>query len=161
MTETKPPRRPLGLSLMLVMCFALYVVLPLLSVLYPWVLALVYRPAGGDSGADIGGWGLLQVVYSLVFGVVLVLAWLGRPARIRWAVAGLALIQAALVLGRGFWLQSQPPPLDSMAELERATQPLLMVSAAALGLFVSWYVNRAPAVAFFTGAPIDYVEDAT
>ncbi len=158
---TERPRRPWGLSLMLLMCFALYVALPLLGILFPWFVALRYRPPGGDSGAEVGGWGVLQVAVSVVFAVALALAWFRRPPQIRWAVAGLALAQAALVIARALWLLGQPPPMDSMAEMDRNAQPFLVVSALALGLFVSWYVNRAPAVAFFSGAPIAYVDDAT
>ena len=153
------PTRPLGLTLMLIACFALYVLLPLVSVLFPWFVALQVRPADGDSGARLGGGGVAQIIYSLVFAAVLLLAWRGRPARIRWAVAGLALLQAAVVLVNGVVVLSQPPPLDSMGELQRNAQPLLMVSALTLGLFVSWYVNRAPAVAFFTGRPLVYDDE--
>lgn len=153
------PARPLGLSLMLVTCFVIYVVGPLLALLYPVLLARLLRPEGGDSGADLGALGASQVGFSLVFAVVSVLAWRGRPPQIRWALAGLALLQAAVVIGYGLWLLRQPGPFDSMDELQRRVQPYLMIGASALGLFVAWYVNRAPAVAFFTGRPVAYIED--
>jgi hypothetical protein len=158
-SEAGRPPRPVGLSLMVLMCLALYVALPLLGVLYPVLLARWVRPAGGESGAELGGWGVLQVIFSLVFSVALALAWLGRPPRIRWVVAGLALTQAALVVVNGLVVLSQPPGWDSMADLQRDAQAVLIPGAVGLGLFVSWYVNRAPAVAFFAGQPTVYIHD--
>ncbi len=162
-------RRPLGLSLIIVVCMLLYVALPLMGVLYPWMIenrfrfGLVQRPEGLEApietGSELSGAGSAQIVFSLVFAVVLVLAWRGRPAWVRWTVAGLALLQAAWLVVSGLQILTGPPPATVVEEAVRGAQPAAMAGAVLFGLFVSWYFNRAPAVAFFTGEPIQYIED--
>ncbi|MBN1286728.1 MAG: hypothetical protein JXB47_15120 [Anaerolineae bacterium] len=164
------PRRPYGLSLMIIACTLVYVVLPLVGVLYPLVLALVLDTefqqdatvgAGqdyGSAGARLGGAGALQIVFSLVFAVVMVIAWRGRRRWVRWAVVGLVFFQAAAVLVNGVQILNSAPT-NSAEQLTKDAQPVMMVGASLLALFVSWYFSRAPAVAFFTGEPVKYIEE--
>jgi hypothetical protein len=157
--STRRRARPVGLTLVLLMCFLLYTALPLLSVLYPLLIVQRFEADGGIAGAEFTGGQTVQTVLSAVFGVVLVLAWLGRPRWIRWALLAMLVLQAALVLVNGFIILSQPPGWDAMSDLQRSLQPVFMPSAVLLALGIGWYINRAPAVAFFTGKPIEYIED--
>lgn len=155
---------------MIIACVAIYVVLPLVATLYPLVLARVLNVefraeamAGtgenlGSVGARLSGAGALQLIFSLVFAIVMVFAWRGRPPWIRWMVAGLVLFQAIVVLVHGIQILNTPPT-NSAEQVTRSVQPVMMVGAVLLALFVSWYFNRAPAVAFFTGKPVAYLEE--
>jgi hypothetical protein len=155
-------RRPLGLTLMIAVCAMFYVVLPLLVTFYPVVMAHTLDEVFGDAGADLPWGSAAQVVFSVVFAVVLVLAWRGSPSWVRFAIAALALIQAGVVIINGLIILGDRTPLESgwvsIEEVRRDIQAPTMLGAVALALFVTWYFNRAPAVAFFTGRPIRYID---
>ncbi len=161
MNAPERPRRPFGLSLMMVLCFVSYVAVPMLYVFYPMALAESLRPEGGAAGADLPSTGWLQIGFSLAFTVALVLAWRGRAHQMRWVVAGLALLYAAAVVINGIQILNTPlaSVWNSAEQFIRDSQPTVMTAAVLMALFVSWYFNRAPAVAFFTGKPVVYIED--
>jgi hypothetical protein len=155
-------RRPLGLTLMIAVCAMFYIALPLLVTFYPLMMAHTLDEVFGDAGTDLPWGSAAQVIFSVVFAVVLVLAWRGRPPWVRFAIAALALIQAGVVVVNGLIILSDRTPLESgwvsIEDVRRDIQIPTMLGAVALALFVTWYFNRAPAVAFFTGRSIRYID---
>lgn len=170
MTHPKPPRT-LGISLAILASVMLFTILPLLQVAI--LLALRARlgemslalPNGGESGApfavgseyegiaDASLW--IQVVFGVVFLGIAALAWRGRPARIRFALVGaVILLTAFTIVTSAAPLMTSPDPsagLDSGAALRDVLLSGRLIMSVLVAFYVVWYLNRAPARAFYRG----------
>ncbi len=163
------PGRTLGVSLAIFASVMLFSILPLMQV--AMVLILRYRmqsvnlpdgtsavqpiAVGGDytGVTDLGL--VLQSLLGVVFIIIAVFAWRGRPAWIR-----LALLVAVLVLTVVTVALSILPlisgsnlnaGIDSGAAIVHTLLSSRLAASLLVALYVVWYMNRGPARAFYRG----------
>jgi hypothetical protein len=149
-------RRPLGLTLAILMTAVLYGVMPLCEVYFMQRLDVTASEAFLIGGIDINLWTWVQ---GLVGGAVLIvcaLAWLGRPSWIRFVLVGLLLLLTGVNLYRivETWTTSIDPIFGGQTQAAerfflRCQFPAMIVAP----LYVIWYINRAPARAFYRRVP--------
>jgi hypothetical protein len=164
MTHTAPTaaaagrvRRPLGLSLAVWGTAALFGVLPLLEVYFLKRLNATADEAFVMGGVDISTWTWLEGLFGGVMLIVCALAWLGRPGWIRFVLVGLLLLMTAVNAYRIYdaWTTTVDPIFGGQMQaglrgLLRCQLPALFV----LPPYVVWYINRAPARAFYRHVPL-------
>ncbi|MBI5670894.1 MAG: hypothetical protein HZC41_23115 [Chloroflexi bacterium] len=164
----KRPGRPFGVAIAIAAGVFLFALLPLLQV----GMALTVRQhflnaASSDdtfaplaSGADfIGGVSTgqlaLQSVLALAFLVVAVVTWRGRPPQMRFIYVGavvlLTAIKFAAVLAQSAARPDVQAGVSSGDDLARTLTLGQFVIEFLVMLYVVWYLNRAPARAFFRG----------
>jgi hypothetical protein len=143
--------RPLGLSVAILSAALLYGVLPLLP-----VLLMVWLNAQGRLiGAEIVSWlGWLNAGLGFLTLLASVIAWLGRPSWSRWALIALVLVATALRLIQEaqVLLTRSTGVGDVGGSLSELGRPLALCQIPLLvlvPLYIAWYMNRAPARAFY------------
>lgn len=164
------PRRTVGLALAILVSIMWFSVFPLLQtgiiLVLDWRLRqseLALGSAGDLPSFAVGGdfrgvsdaalW--FQTLSALVFLVIGVIAWRGRPKSIRWVMMA-AVILLTLVtvlttveaLGRDASLEGG---IDSGASVAAALLNARLVVGVLIPLYTLWYMNRAPARAFYRG----------
>lgn len=152
-----PARRPLGLSLAIAATALLYGVVPLLEGYFLWRLSATADEAFLIGGTDTDAWVTAEAIFG---GVVLVLCWLtwwGHPPQIRYILITAILIATAINLYRigEAWFASED--LIFGGQTQAAVRDALRCQLPAfivVPLYVIWYINRAPARAFFRGVPL-------
>jgi hypothetical protein len=125
------------------------------------VNGIVYSDEGAFSGVNITGFSdvnlLVQAIMGLVFLLISILAWRGRPASMRFvlvaAVIGLTLI--AIMMNVVPTLLTRPDiqggGIDSSVEVARSLALGQLCFLTLIPSYVIWYMNRAPARAFYRG----------
>jgi hypothetical protein len=140
--------RPLGLSVAIVATAVLYGIGPLMPIL----LLLWVNTEGHSMGAQlIDSLAWINVGLSLLILVASVLAWIGRPYWARWLLIGLVLLATALRIYQVAQSMSAGPG-EVGGNLSALTQPLALCQLPLLilvPLYIAWYMNRAPARAFY------------
>ncbi|MBL8154645.1 MAG: hypothetical protein JNM70_10725 [Anaerolineae bacterium] len=175
-TDPRPPR-PLGVTLAIFASTVLFSLFPLIQVLLLFnvrqhFISQSFDPSYGDpiiSGADVLGVPdtllTFQAFIAVIFLVIAVMAWRGRPPQMRFVLMGAVLFLTVL----RFMLTVSPsitPPdpqagyssLDSILGLLNSTQFVLNLLVM---LYVVWYLNRGPARAFYRGSYLTPPETAT
>jgi hypothetical protein len=168
--EQAQARRTLGVSLAVIASTLLFTVLPLIQV--SMVLIVQARLSGlparvsaaqdvlGEplfSGGDLLGLApgalLLQAGLALGFVPVAVLAWRGGRPRVRsifmFAVLALTLIAVLQSLQAALGQPALEGGLDSGQALARQAAACSLLWQIAIPLYVLWYMNRAPARAYY------------
>lgn len=159
MKATRPPTkpspaaryRPLGLSLAILATAAGYGLIPLLPVLLVLWTQLTGREIGLEMANTPLNW--LGVILGALTLVACVLAWIGWPYGIRRALLALVWLSTALLLYRVVGALATPPAaigeiggsLSGTATILLCQGPILVF----VPLYVTWYLNRAPARAFY------------
>lgn len=118
--------------------------------------------ATGGNLAGISNNGLIiQAVIAIMFLVVTILAWKGRPPQIRWimlaAVLGLTAINLWQTISTVIAPVEIQQGIDSGVAIARQIACGTITFQVTIPLYVVWYMNRAPARAFYQGnqrAPI-------
>lgn len=156
------PRRPFGVSLAIFASVFLFAGVPLLRVFF--FLSLPRLTFSEEDGIITGMSSpvsdvalFVDLMSGLIFIVVAVFAWHGRPSFVRLLLmlmtAGLSLFN--ILQGYLPALLTVPDPLemgiDSLFETGRSLQLLLLVVTALVALYVVWYMNRWAARAFYRG----------
>ncbi len=150
--------RPLGLSLAILSTGILYGMMPLL----PVVFVLILRGSGHDLGADVVSpttW--ITAGLAVLVLIVAVVAWLSHSPRSRWLLLGVVWIATAFYLIQ--IVQSlTPSPQSGTPEvggsLSGANTSVLLCQVPLLilvPLYITWYLNRAPARAFYQSQTLD------
>ncbi len=145
-------RRPPGVTLVLVAVAVLYGLRPLLEAALYHRLDATADEALIPGGVELSVWTTLEGVFGAVMLALCLLAWLGRPARIRWALIGamLALTAANLVRIAQAWRVEPDPVFGGQVQSGLRSALLCQLPLMVLvPLYVIWYLNRAPARAFF------------
>ncbi|MBZ0291056.1 MAG: hypothetical protein K8L99_00665 [Anaerolineae bacterium] len=168
------PGRPLGLSIAIFVSALLFAILPLVQVAFYLSVYLRFRnieflEGGGASGADIlglsGGELILQTVVSLIFLVIAVLAWRGKPARIRMVFVGAVIIMTlATIVATVLAFNAKngaAQGFDSGAVLADSLLQARLIFTLLVAAYVLWYVNRGPARAFYRGYYLEAPEEET
>jgi len=146
------PRRPLGLTLALIATATLYGLLPLMEVYFLWRLNMTTSEAYILGGVDISAWNWLEGALGVVMLGVCALAWRGKPPWIRRVLMALLILVTVANLYRIIeaWRDQVDPIFDGQAQevlrnFLRCQFPALVI----VPLYVLWYINRAPARAFY------------
>lgn len=161
--STAPPssaprvRRPPGLALALLATAALYGIAPLLEAYFLYRLDATAEEAFLVGGVTVTAWTWIQAIYGALMLLVCGLAWWGRPPQIRFVLTGLLLVLTAVTLYRIIetWTAPQNPIFGG--QLQTALRGYLRCQLPAMvliPLYVTWYLNRAPARAFYRRQPL-------
>ncbi len=155
--KNAPTRRPPGLTLALLATAALYGVLPLLEAYFLYRLDATAEEAFLLGGVTITAWTWIQAGYGALILVVCALAWWGRPPQIRFVLSALLLLLTAVTLYRVVETWTTPQDLIFGGQVQAALRGFLRCQLPALvlvPLYVLWYLNRAPARAFYRRVPL-------
>jgi hypothetical protein len=157
---TQKPQRPFGVSIAIVTGIILFTVLPLLEIAFLLSIdnMMVFDDVG-RSGLDIMGIDgfrqqvVPQVIFALLFFMVAVFSWRGRPAIMRivfsatiMMIAGLTIMQQ--ILPR---LSTSTTALDSSRDVSQPILIFYLVLTLVITLYSLWYMNRWASRAFYRG----------
>lgn len=166
MTENlQHPPRTFGLSLAIIASVILFTAMPVAQVI--WIGLLRWRlptldygsgappfAVGGDY-SDVGGQLLTRISLGVLFLIVALLAWGGRPPVIRWIMVGAVLFMTAFTIGEIliplFRVQTIYEGIDSGDTFRRVLLGAQLFLSILIPLYVLWYINRGPARAFYRG----------
>ncbi len=143
--------RPLGLSIAILATAGLYGIWPLIPVLMlVWINARGHS-FGGEFQSPLA-WS--NAVLGFITLVASVIAWIGRPPWSRWVLIALVILATVLRLVQiGTDSLAKPTAgAPSGGNLSSVTQPLSVCQGLLLifiPLYIIWYMNRAPARAFY------------
>jgi len=178
--NTVKPHRPLGLSLAIIMCGGLFALIPLLNlsmqalvqfrlsnlsntqVTLPDGTTMQAVAAGGYENLINPGALIIQLLVCLWVIVICVMAWRGKPRGIRWVFTGtvltLAMLTAYVTLRTVFVMPNLSQGLSSADQVNGLGWTSALFSTVLLPLYTLWYLNRAPARAFFAGRMLYEIE---
>jgi hypothetical protein len=161
------PGRPFGVSLAIIASACLFSILPLLQVglilmVRQHFLNMDFQDSGMDMiamGGDLLGVAesslILQGFLSLLFLLIAIFAWRGKPQSMRFILVGavflLTLIKLISVIAPLF---VQPTPQIGTSSLDGIMQSLAtgqFILELFVLAYVVWYMNRGPARAFYRG----------
>jgi hypothetical protein len=150
--NVKPERRyrPLGMIIAILAVALVYGIFPLVPF---FLTALITLEGHYMSGADLP-FSSLDVTVGLLILLICVLAWIGRPRGIRWVLILSVWLATAYQL-KGVFQATRPGSITqgisggSIAELSQSVLPCLVILLIAIPLYITWYMNRAPARAFY------------
>lgn len=157
-TSSDRVRRPLGLTLAILSIGVLFGLAPLLEVYF---LHRIDATTDDElfllGGVDMSLWFWLEAGWGVVILILCVFAWWGRPARIRFILVAAILIPTAVNLFRVIEAVNSPnnPVFGGQVQSTMRSYlicqlPLLFV----VPLYSVWYLNRAPARAFYRRVPL-------
>ena len=149
-------RRPPGVSLAIAACAILFGILPLMEVYFLQRIAASAEEAFLIGGLEISTWTWLEAIFGAVVLIVCIFAWWGRPPQIRYILMAVILFPTIANLLR--IVQAMTTDNDPIfgGQGQSAIRSLLNCQLPGLiivPLYVVWYLNRAPARAFFRGVP--------
>ncbi len=168
-TGQRPPRT-LGLSLAILVSIMWFSILPIMQA--GAILLLERRLREAEQGLSLGNdlpafayggefrgvsdavlW--FQAATGCVFLVIGAAAWRGRPRSIRWIMAFAVVTLTAVTLVTTAAALNQPSTIyegiDSGASIATAFLNIRLILTVLIPLYVLWYMNRAPARAFYRG----------
>ena len=158
------PGRPLGLSLAIILSFVIFSLMPLVQAGFVLLLRhqfanIEFIDGGGAYGGSVDGISdtrlVLFTVTGLIFLVIAVLAWRGRPSIIRHVFIAAVFIITAASVGITVLSSNQDVTLeqgiDSAGQLTSTLSVFQIGVSILVSLYVIWYANRGPARAFFRG----------
>jgi hypothetical protein len=150
-------RRPLGLTLALLATAVWFGVLPLLELYFMRRIGATAEEALVPGGIEITTWDWLEGACGLTMLLLCVLAWWGRPAWVRFVLQGGVLLLTTVFLYR--IIQAAVNPADPIygGQVQEALRGALLCQLPAMvlvPLYVVWYLNRAPARAFYRRVPL-------
>jgi hypothetical protein len=147
----------LGLSIAVIATALVYGVMPLMNLYFLWRVSNTAEGELDLGGIGITAWDWLSASLGVVILIVCILAWWGRPSWIRFVLMGLLLLLAVINLYRiADVLTTTVDPLEG-GQAEEIQQNLFTCWLPALllvPLYVMWYLNRAPARAFYRRVPL-------
>jgi hypothetical protein len=166
----KPPRT-IGIALAIIIGALLYTLTPTAIVAFTWTLQRRMADSGVTVGIDParamgGSSGFLSVsstelalwlIGAVIFLIVAVLTWRGRPSSMRFIYVVAVIIMPVYYLSLWFYRTSKDQQLlQEAGALTPQTTFTGLCSTAAIfpalaTLYIIWYMNRGPARAFFRG----------
>lgn len=172
--DTQPrPGRPLGLSLAILLCVMLYSVLPFALLGLDFMIQSRFQqfddmtipmPDGEELRAIAAGSDaelvntrrlVIEAGLGLGFLVIAVFAWRGRPRWMRLLLMAFVLFFAAFNAYAIFMALTRIPSLDEgITSADGLVNSFLigrLVITVLIPVYVVWYLNRAPARAFYRG----------
>jgi len=157
MSEMDRVRRPLGLTIAIIATAILYGVLPLLWLYLAQQIAVSADENSLLGGAEVTTWDWLAGVVGGIILLICILTWWGHPSWIRFVLMGIILLLTIINLYR--IVEAAVNPVDPIFEgqLREAENQVLLCQLPAfilVPLYVIWYLNRAPARAFYRRIPL-------
>lgn len=150
-STTAPRLRPLGLTLAILATALGYGLVPMLPVLLVIWTQLTGREIGLEMANTALNW--LGVMLGVAVIIACMLAWLGRPRGVRRALLILVWLSTALTVYRLVAVLTSSPSMigEVGGSLSGGATALLCEGPILLfvPLYVTWYLNRAPARAFY------------
>ncbi len=171
------PGRPFGITVAIIATVVLYSFIPLLqlgmvllveqhfqnldqTIMLPNGEETTAFATGGNFRGDLSDARLiLQGILAVSFLIVAYFAWKGRPSQMRWVFVSAVILLTAITLGLtvipGFTDRNKT---FSGGSLDVLSIPLLCLQFGAIilvPLYVIWYLNRAPARAFYRGSYLE------
>lgn len=150
-SSSAPRIRPLGLTLAILATALGYGLVPMLPVLLVAWTQITGREIGLEMANTPLNW--LGVTLGALTLVGCVLAWLGRPRGVRRALLVLVWLSTALTVYRvAAALTSAPSVIGQVGGSLSGGATILLCQGPILlcvPLYVTWYLNRAPARAFY------------
>lgn len=148
--------RPLGLTIGIMAAFVLFGFWPIIK------FYIAYRLNAGeelfvisgfpyDTWAKVGGVAGVLVMTSAVF------AWLGKPPTMRWIFQVFVLASGILLIGESLYRiygDTSIAGMGSLNDVATDTARCLIPTQIGTLLYVLWFMNRAPARAFYTQTPM-------
>jgi hypothetical protein len=144
--------RPLGVTIAILATLGLYGLWPMIPTLLEiWVSARGHQNVGGEVVSVIS-W--VNTALGFITIVACVMAWVGHPRWSRWLMIVLVLLATVLRLVQTVQALTTPTcaigqACGSLQSLERPytlCQGLMLIL---VPLYIVWYMNRAPARAFY------------
>jgi hypothetical protein len=157
---SQKPKRPFGVSLALVTCLLIFVVLPILEVVFIIsVNNMMTFDSVGRSGLNVigiekfGSQMMLQIALAMGFLILIIIAWFGRPSIIRLIFSGAVGVMGFLtvvsqILPR---LMETPTVMDSTRDVNQSVLIFYLIVTILITLYSVWYLNRWAARAFYRG----------
>lgn len=145
--------RPLGLTLAILGTAVAFGFFPLL----PACLLIYTAVTGREIGVElIGGIGWVSIAFGMITLLACFMAWRGRPRGVRMALLIIIWAQTIFFAARFISGLNAPPDTDLLSGVggNLSLLPLLLCQlplVMAVPLYVTWYLNRAPARAFYGG----------
>jgi len=167
--ETIKPHRPFGLMIAIWVGVIFYSLIPLLFTGYFLLVEIHFNSMesqwtfGEETIEEIARGGqltggvtrfdmLVQTALAFAFLMIAILAWRGKPRIMRHILTWSVVIISAVTLVVAVF----PTPVDGVSGgsfdgLSHLLQPSVLVFYVLLPLYVVWFLNRAPARAFYRG----------
>jgi hypothetical protein len=164
------PTRTLGLSLAILVSVMWFSLLPIMQAAAVFLVEWRLREAeqglmlsedlpafayGGEFRGVSEAVLWFQILSGSVFLVIAAAAWRGRPRSIRWIMIAAVLTLTAITLIATAAALAQRPTIyegmDSGASVSEAFLNARLILTVLIPLYVLWYMNRAPARAFYRG----------
>jgi len=173
----RKPGRPFGVTLAIGLSVLFYTIFPLMIVGSVLLVERHFSNAADNanpfgeaamSGGDFRGGVtdtqlILQAGVAIAFLIIALITWRGRPAFMRYVFMASVLVMGAVAIVMS--LQSSQGTADagiSGGSLDGVSDILELLGVIAQGmlipLYVTWYLNRGPARAFFRGYYLDRSE---
>ncbi len=153
--------RPLGLTIGIMAAFVLFGFWQLIK------FYIAYRLNANEPDFVIGGfpydlWTKAGGIAGALIIVSSVFAWLGKPPSMRWVFQVLVLISGLLLIGEILYRaygDSSSPFGNSADNIASDTAQCLVPTYIGTLVYVLWFMNRAPARAFYTQTPMEAWEE--
>jgi hypothetical protein len=145
-------RRPLGVTLAVLATAVWFSIFPLIKLYFLIRLGNALDENAWGGGVEITIWNWLETALALVILVLCVLAWIGRPSWIRIAMVVAIMIPTLTTLYQIIHALLTPTDPILGGQPEEAWHRVLGCQVPGLlvvPVYVAWYLNRAPARAFF------------
>lgn len=150
-------RRPPGLTLAILAVALVYGVMPLMEVYFLRRIDASTSETFILGGVGINTWTLLEAAYGGLVLITCIPAWWGRPPWIRHVFVAVALFPAVVMLYRVIQTWTTPTDPITGGQAQEISQGMLRCQLPGLivvPLYVVWYINRAPARAFYRRVPL-------
>lgn len=157
---TNKPKRPLGVSIAILTSLLVFTILPLIEVGFLIsVNNMMVFDEVGRSGLNIVGYEqlqtsmILQASLAIGFAILAIMAWIGRPNRIRIVFSGtIGLIGTLTIIMQILpRLAEAPTVMDSTREVNQPVLIFYLLATILITLYSVWYLNRWAARAFYRG----------
>lgn len=149
--------RPPGLSIAILATALLYGIMPLGEVYFLERIRATAADTYLLGGVDFSSWTLLQGLFGGIMLLVCIFSWWGRPAKVRFVLVGLLLIFTVVNLYRIIeaWTSTVNPVFGGQTQtIEQNFLRCQLPAMILVPLYVIWYINRAPARAFYRRIPL-------
>jgi hypothetical protein len=148
--------RPLGLTIGIMAAFVLFGFWQLIK------FYIAYRLNAGEkyfvvSGFPYDNWTKAGGIAGVLIMTCAVFAWLGKPPMMRWIFQVMVLVSGLLLIGEAFTRIYGTTSITGMGSLNNVasdTSQCLIPTYIGTLVYVLWFMNRAPARAFYTQTPL-------
>lgn len=147
--------RPLGLTIGIMAAFVLFGFWPLIK------FYIAYRLNSGEdmfmiSGFPYDTWTKAGGVAGVLIMSSAIFAWIGKPPMMRWMFQIFVLASGIILIGSELYPSNEPATvvgLGSMNDVADTAKRLIPTYFITL-IYILWFMNRAPARAFYTQTPL-------